>query len=142
MSKMSGSQKFIYIVSILNIIGGVAYLLFGILAAMGVGIVGTERLVQESGEQQAGAYTVIFIVALIAFGAFSLIMGILGTRAAHDAGKINPVYVLAAISLVISVVNLIMAIVNRKFSATVLASVAGPALMFWCANNVKKQASL
>ena len=142
MSKMSGSQKFIYIVSILNIIGGAAYLLFGILAALGVGITGTERLVQETGEQQAGAYAIIFIVILVALGAFSLITGILGVRAAHDASKINPVFILAAISLIISVISLIMAITEKKFSATTLASVVGPALMLWCANNVKKQTNL
>ena len=142
MSKMSGSQKFIYIISILNIIGGIAYLLFGILAALGVGIAGTEQLVRETGEQQAGAYAVIFIVLLLVFGAISLITGILGIRAAHDAKKINPVYILAAFSLIISVANLIVAILNQKFSASVLASVVGPALMFWCAANVKKQTDL
>ena len=142
MSKMSGSQKFIYIVSILNIIGGAAYLLFGILAALGVGITGTERLVQETGEQQAGAYAIIFIVILVALGAFSLITGILGVRAAHDASKINPVFILAAISLIISVISLIVAIAEKKFSAATLASVVGPALMLWCANNVKKQTNL
>lgn len=136
---MSNSQKFINVVSILNIIGGIAYLVIGLLGAFGVGGVGTERLVEHTGEQTAGVAAWLFIVIMILVGGFSLFTGILGTRAAHDASKIGPVFTLATISLIISVVNVVVSIIDKDFGLRAICSLVGPALMLWCAANVKKQ---
>ena len=83
-----------------------------------------------------------FLIGMIASGALSLITGILGVRAAKDATKVTPVFVLSAISLAIVVVGLIGSIISGSFSASGLLELVAPGLMFWCANNVKKQAGI
>lgn len=48
---MSNSQKYIFVISILNIIGGVFYLIIGVLGFMGKSIAGNEALIQQAGEE-------------------------------------------------------------------------------------------
>ncbi len=79
---------------------------------------------------------IVLIIACI----FEIIVGILGLRAAKDASKVMPVFVLSIISLVIGVISLIMGITGGSFKASDLTSVVGSALMVFCANNVRKQA--
>ena len=92
---MSNSQKYIFVISILNIIGGVFYLIIGVLGFMGKSIAGNEALIQQAGEESAPALVTAFIIMMILTGAFSLLLGFLGIRAAKDASKIGPVYILA-----------------------------------------------
>ena len=92
---MSNSQKYIFVISILNIIGGVFYLIIGVLGFMGKSIAGNEALIQQAGEESAPALVTAFIIMMILSGAFSLLLGFLGIRAAKDASKIGPVYILA-----------------------------------------------
>ena len=139
---MSGSQKYIKIISILNIIGGAFYVLIGILGFLGKGLVGNEALVEQAGDASAPAATNIFLIIMIAIGLFSLIVGILGVRAGNDPSKIGPVFTLGVISLIISVVNLFVGIFGGNFSIYSLIECVPPALMTWCANNVKKQVKL
>lgn len=137
---MSNSQKYIFVISILNIIGGVFYLIIGVLGFMGKSIAGNEALIQQAGEESPPALVTVFIIMMILSGAFSLLLGFLGIRAAKDASKIGPVYILAMLSLIISVVNLFVGIFGGNFSIQSLIEIVPPALMFWCAGNVKKQA--
>ena len=137
---MSNSQKYIFVISILNIIGGVFYLIIGVLGFMGKSIAGNEALIQQAGEESVPALVTAFIIMMILSGAFSLLLGFLGIRAAKDASKIGPVYILALLSLIISVVNLFVGIFGGNFSIQSLIEIVPPALMFWCAGNVKKQA--
>ena len=139
---MSASQKYIKIVSILNIIGGAFYVLIGILGFLGKGLVGNEALIEEAGDSSAPMITNIFLIVMIVIGLFSLVVGILGVRAANDPSKIGPVFTLAIISLVISVISLVGGIFGGSFSIYSLIECVPPALMTWCANNVKKQAKL
>ena len=74
---------------------------------------------------------------MIASGALSLITGILGVRAAKDATKVKPVFILSAISLAIVVIGLIGSAISGSFSVKGLLELVAPGLMFWCANNVK-----
>ena len=136
----SNSQKYIFVISILNIIGGVFYLIIGVLGFMGKSIAGNEALIQQAGEESTPALVTAFIIMMILSGAFSLLLGFLGIRAAKDASKIGPVYILAMLSLIISVVNLFVGIFGGNFSIQSLIEIVPPALMFWCAGNVKKQA--
>ena len=136
----SNSQKYIFVISILNIIGGVFYLIIGVLGFMGKSIAGNEALIQQAGEESAPALVTAFIIMIILSGAFSLLLGFLGIRAAKDASKIGPVYILAMLSLIISVVNLFVGIFGGNFLIQSLIEIVPPALMFWCAGNVKKQA--
>lgn len=139
---MSNSQKYINIVSILNIIAGVIFIVLGIVAFAGKGAVGNAALVEQAGTADAPAAVNAFIIGMIASGALSLITGILGVRAAKDATKVTPVFVLSAISLAIVVVGLIGSIISGSFSASGLLELIAPGLMFWCANNVRKQAGI
>lgn len=107
---------------------------------MGKSIAGNEALIQQAGEESAPALVTAFIIMMILSGAFSLLLGFLGIRAAKDASKIGPVYILAMLSLIISVVNLFVGIFGGNFSIQSLIEIVPPALMFWCAGNVKKQA--
>ena len=137
---MSNSQKFIFVISILNIIGGIFYLVIGVLGFMGKSIAGNEALIQQAGEESAPALVTGFIIMIIITGALSIFLGFLGIRAAKDASKIGPVYIVAMLSLIISVVNLFVGIFGGNFSIQSLIEIVPPALMFWCAGNVKKQA--
>ena len=140
---MSGSQKYIKIVSILNIIGGAFYVLIGILGFLGKGLVGNEALIEQAGgDSSAPMAANVFLIVMIVIGLFSLVVGILGVRAANDPSKIGPVFTLAVVSLIISVVNLFVGIFGGNFSVYSLIECVPPALMTWCANNVKKQEKL
>ncbi|MBQ6257091.1 MAG: hypothetical protein IJJ60_10925 [Clostridia bacterium] len=140
---MSGSQKYIKIVSILNIIGGAFYVLIGILGFLGKGLVGNEALIEQAGgDSSAPMAANVFLIVMIVIGLFSLVVGILGVRAANDPSKIGPVFTLAVVSLIISVVNLFVGIFGGNFSIYSLIECVPPALMTWCANNVKKQVKL
>ena len=79
---------------------------------------------------------------MIGSGVLSLITGILGVRSAKEATKVKPVLILSAISLAIVVIGLIGSIISGSFSASGLLELVAPGLMFWCANNVKKQAGI
>ena len=72
---MSNSQKYIFVISILNIIGGVFYLIIGVLGFMGKSIAGNEALIQQAGEESAPALVTAFIIMMILSGAFSLLLG-------------------------------------------------------------------
>lgn len=139
---MSKSQKYINIVSILNIIGGAIFIILGIVGFAGKSAVGNAALVEQTGTAAAPAMANGILIAMIASGALSLITGILGVRAAKDATKVKPVLILSAISLAIVVIGLIGNIINGSFTASGILELVAPGLMFWCANNVKKQAGI
>ena len=142
MSKSSGSQLYIKIVSILNIVGGALYVLFGILAIFGKNVVGDSALIEQSGDATAPAAVTAFIIALILSGAFSLFSGIIGLRAANDPKKTGPLIILSTLSLCIGIVGIVAATIGGGFKVESIIKLVPPALMLWCANNVKKQAGL
>ena len=140
---MSGSQKYIKIVSILNIIAGAIFTIVGILGFTSKAIVGNEALIEQAGgDSSAPMAANVFLIVMIVIGLFSLAVGILGVRAANDPSKIGPVFTLAVVSLIISVVNLFVGIFGGNFSIYSLVECVPPALMTLCANNVKKQVKL
>ena len=139
---MSKSQKYINIISILNIIGGAIFIVLAIVGFAGKGAVGDAALVEQAGTAAAPSMANAFLIGMIASGALSLITGILGVRAAKDATKVKPVLILSGISLAIVVIGLVGSIFSKEFSASGLLELIAPALMFWCANNVKKQAGI
>ena len=127
MSKSSGSQLYIKIISILNLIGGAFYILIGIIGFFGKGFVSNEELIEKAGgDTSAPAAVNVFLII----------------RAANDPSKIGPVFTLAVVSLGISVINLFVGIFGGNFSIHSLIECIPPALMTWCASNVKKQSNL
>ena len=142
MSKSSGSQLYIKVISILNIIGGAIYLLLGILAIFGKSVVGDSALIEQAHDATAPAAVTAFIVAMILSGAFSLFCGIIGLRAANDPKKAGPLLILSVISLCVGIAGIVAATIGGGFKLESLIKLVPPALMTWCASNVKKQANL
>ena len=62
---MSGSQKYIKIIGILNIIGGALYVLIGILGFLGKSVVGNEALIERAGDSSAPAAVNVFVIAML-----------------------------------------------------------------------------
>ena len=139
MSKSSGSQLYIKIVSILNIIGGALFLLIGILAIFGKSVVGDAALIEQARDTTAPAAVTAFIVAMILSGAFSLIIGL---RAANDPKKAGSLIILSALSLCVGIVGIVAATIGGGFKIESVIKLVPPALMLWCANNLKKQTNL
>ena len=147
----SGSQKFLLVISIINIVFAVLGILAGIAGVLGGAFVGAadpqevSSALSETGLTQgeaSGLVVGVFLFVLLA-SAVELIVGILGVRAANDNQKIMPVWVLAIIDVALYVIGLISVIVNGSFSSQGLSSIIGLAfavLLFWVANNIKKQA--
>ena len=148
----SGSQKFLLVISILDIIMGILILLGAILLLVaGVGSVAVSSdpaAMAEAGvtateaAEAGGALGILGFFTLLS-GGLCLLQGILGLRAANDNQKIMPVWVLAIIGLVGAVITIVVALTDGSFSAgdtSSLGSLVGSGLMFWVANNIKKQA--
>ena len=142
MSKSSGSQLYVKIISILNIIGGALFLFIGVLAIFGKNVVGDSALIEQARDTTAPAAVTAFIIALILSGAFSLFSGIIGLRAANDPKKAGPLLVLSVISLCVGIVSIVAATIGGGFKVESLIKLVPPALMTWCANNIKKQTNL
>lgn len=77
-------------------------------------------------------------------GLIDIILGILGIRAANDNQKIMPVWWLALIALVLGVLGVILTLTQGNVSSSTLSSDLGSIvfslLIFWIANNIKRQA--
>ena len=137
---MSNSQKYIKIVSILNVISGALYVVFALLAVLGVGLAGDAMSQME--EAPSNAAIAAFIGSLLVSGAITLVAGILGLRAAKDASQIKPVFKLALVSFVITLINVILGAVGNNLDLGQVMELVAPALMLWCSYNVKKEAGV
>lgn len=145
----SGSQKFLKVISIIDIILGAGMVLLGIFAFVGgaaIGSMDAATLASEGIDADAQAISMaalsIAAVISIGYGAISIIEGILGVRAANDPSKIMPVWILAIIGLAGSVITVIMGLLNisgMTFQFSQLITVAINGFMFWIANNIKNQ---
>lgn len=135
---MSNSQKYINVISILDIIFGVIGLIVGGLGAAGGLAIAGGAVQAEVGAADAAGFSIVMILVIIA-SIFSIVTGVLGVRAAKDASKIQPVFILAIVSLAIAVISLVLGYVQGKPDSSSVSSIIGSALMVWCANNVKKQ---
>ena len=147
----SGSQKFLLVISIINIIFAVIGLLGGIVGVLGGALFSAadpaEVAESLSGtgvtQGQAGGIVVAAFLFVFLASVVELIVGILGVRAANDNQKIMPVWVLSLINVILYVIGLIMTFVNGTFSTDGLSSILSlifAGLLFWVANNIKKQA--
>ena len=137
---MSNSQKYIKMVSILNVISGAAYVVFALLAVLGVGLAGDAMSQMEGAPSNAAI--VAFIGSLLVSGAITLVSGILGLGAAKDASKIKPVFTLSLIGFVITLLNVILGAVGNNLDIGQIMELVAPALMLWCSYNVKKEAGV
>lgn len=150
----SGSQKFLLVMSIINIVFGALGIIIGLMAMAGgavIGAVNTPEITSafnESGVPQSAA--AIMVVAgsmlIVITSIVDVIVGILGVRAANDNQKIMPVWVLCLIDLVLTVVSVGMTLAQgNAFSDpsnifSIVLTLALSVLMFYAANNIKREA--
>lgn len=148
----SKSQKFLRVVSIISVIGAVISLILAALMIFGGVMFGAadpseaaEVLADTDMTQvEAGAAVSAVGIIMVFEGLFSLIQGILGLRAAKDNQKIMPVWWISVISLALDalslVTNLFSGSLTGETATSVISSLVVSALMFWIANNIKKEA--
>ena len=151
----TGFQKALLVVSVLSIIGAVLNILGG-LGLMGGGALlgGSAASAElEAAAAEAGTTTTgiaaTFIgggLGVVAAGILSGIEGVLGIRAANDATKIKPVWIIAVIGLVLAVLGLVltfgMGLNTPENIGSAVGSIIGNGLMFWIANSIKVQAGV
>lgn len=145
----SGSQKALLVLSILKIIVAVLAILFGAFTFFTMSTASMADLssvAAESGADAEGVLAVGLMVGglMLAGGLVDIILGILGIRAANDNQKIMPVWWLALIALVLGIIGIIMSISQGTMTSSTLSSDLGSIvfslLIFWIANNIKRQA--
>ena len=142
----SSSQKALLVISIIEIILAVLALFAGISTGLLGGVVGIAGVQGDltADEVAAGTAGLAIISAVIIISAvWSLLCGIFGIRAANDNQKIMIVWVFAIIGVILGVVGLIYSIVNGSFGQNAFSLIIGlivDVLLFWIANNIKREA--
>lgn len=137
----STSQKIVKVLGILSIIGAVLCLL-GAVGMFGMGGIGAANAGETPDQDLAVGIASVFIVGilLLVSGIFELLQGIFSLRAAKDATKAQPLWVISIIALVFSVISLISSFGGE--SQSILSSVFSVvicAVVLYLANNIKKQ---
>lgn len=143
----SGSQKFLKVISIIDIVMGAIIIIVSFAAIFMGGIAGIASPdLMASGELSAsdaalasGAMSIIGVFGIVV-GAVTVIEGVLGVRAANDPSKIMPVWILSIIGVAANAVSLIMAFAQHGNVVSGLLSLVVSGLMLWVANNIKVQA--
>ena len=137
------SQKIVKVLGILSIISAV----LGIIAAIGMfGLTGLGAASLDTAaidEETAGSLVGLGLigVVILASAIVELLQGIFSLRAAKDASKATPLWVISIISVVFSVISLI----NSFGSGTqgIFSAIVGLAIscgIFYLANNIRKNA--
>ena len=137
----STSQKIVKVLGILSIIGAVLCLL-GAIGMFGMGGIGAVNAGETPDQDLAVGIASVLVAGILMLlsGIFELLQGIFSLRAAKDATKAQPLFVISIIALVFSVISLITSFGSDGqtiFSAVV--SVVISAVVLYLANNIKKQ---
>lgn len=139
----SNSQKNLKILSYIVIVLGVLGAILGLVAMLGGGILASEGTQANTEPVEEGAVVLAVGVILLIAGIVTILEGWFGLRAAKDNQKVMPVWWFSLISLILGVVSVIMQVVNGGGLSVVLdsaASIALSAVVFYLANNIKKEA--
>lgn len=144
----SGSQKVLLVLSIIKIVFAVISVLFGLFAAIVIGTANPADL--SSAASDAGMSTqdlqsigVGIGIGFIAVSLIDVLLGVLGVRAANDNQKIMPVWWLSLIALIGAAIGIISIFVQGDSGNQIgsyIGSAIGSAIIFWIANNIKRQA--
>lgn len=142
----STSQKALLVISIIEIVIAALVLIVGISTGLLGGLLGTAGMEGEltADEVAAGTAGLAFLSALMVISAiWSLLCGIFGIRAANNNQKIMIVWVFALIGAILGVVGFICSIIDGSFgqdAASTIVSLIVNVLLFWIANNIKREA--
>ena len=142
----STSQKILKVISIISVVGAIIAIIGAVLMLAG-GILfaqsGAEGVVEGMTAAEAGASVAFAGYFTLVEGLICLLEGVLGLRAAKDSRKIMPVWIIAVIGLAAGIISLVMTVfrggVDASQYGSLIGSVASSALMFWLANNIRKQ---
>ena len=142
----STSQKILKVISIISVVGAIISIIGAVLMLAG-GILfaqsGAEGVVEGMTAAEAGASVAFAGFFTLVEGLICLLEGVLGLRAAKDSRKIMPVWIIAVIGLAAGIISLVMTVfrggVDASQYGSLIGSVASSALMFWLANNIRKQ---
>ena len=140
----STNQKILLVLSIIEIVVAALIIIMALLSFTGgallTGASGSADVASTAvGGTLMGGAVMLLGIGLLVGGIISLIIGILGVRAANDNRKIMPVWVLAIIELVFSVISAIMAVVNGADVLSSCISLTLAIVIFVIANNIKKE---
>ena len=137
------SQKIVKVLGILSIISAIAGLIvaIGMFGLAGVGAASMDAAAID--DQTAGGLVGLGLigVVLLLSAIVDLFQGIFSLRAAKDASKVQPLWVISIISIVLGVISLINSFGNgiqEIFSA--IFSLVISCGIFYLANNIKKNA--
>ena len=135
------SQKIVKVLGILSIISAV----LGFIAAigmLGIGGFGAASLDVNDENVAAGvAVMVILGVVLLVDGVVSLLQGIFSLRAARDATRANPLWIISLIGVILAVLSVIASITNGEGGQNVLSEIFSLVIScftFYLANNITK----
>lgn len=133
------SQKIVKVLGILSIIGAVVSFIAA-LGLLGVGGFSATKLENASDElvQGVAIFLVLGIIMLVS-GVFELLQGIFSLKAAKDATKAQPLWVISLISVVLDALSVIATLTNGGENVlTDIFTLAISAFTFYLANNIKK----
>ncbi len=140
------SQKFLRVLSVLDVALGVLSIVAGVVAlsggtflGVGSGRIATEAAAALEVSIAGQACSLLGVLALLA-GLFALVEGALGLRAARDATRIMPVWAVSFAGLVLGIANLAITASQQGDLLMAAIGMIASALMFWVANNIRSQA--
>jgi heme/copper-type cytochrome/quinol oxidase subunit 1 len=137
------SQKIVKVMGILSIIGAVVSFIAA-LGLLGVGGFSATKLENANDElvQCVAIFLVLGIIMLVS-GVFELLQGIFSLKAAKDATKAQPLWVISLISVVLDALSVISSFTNHSSVQDILTEIFTLAIAcftFYLANNIKKLA--
>ena len=135
------SQKIVKVLGILSIISAVVAFIAAI-GMFGIGGLGAAGL-DVNDETIAAGVGIMFVlgIVLLVDAIVSLLQGIFSLRAAKDAAKANPLWVISLIGAVLAVLSVIASITNGEGGQNILTEIFSLVIScftFYLANNIKK----
>lgn len=137
------SQMFLRVISIfdialgiLSVVAGVVALSGGTFLGTGSGRVATEAAAAMDVTIVGGTYSLLGVFALLA-GPLAITEGVLGRRAARDASRIMPVWVISLVGLVFGIVNLAIVVSRQADMTAAVIDLMAAALLFWVVNDIR-----
>lgn len=127
---MNTYQKIIYIISLTSVFESAVLILMGVL--------GLAAAMNHPAEAETAGIISASITILVS-SAVTMITAILGIRAAKTPSRINPVYVLAMISLLLSAAGLITAVIAKNVESRFIVNLVVNGLLFFAAWNLRNQ---
>ncbi len=135
------SQKIVKILGILNIIAAVLSLVsaLGMFGIGGLGVA-TEEIASDASMQEGLVSVFAAGIVLLFSSIVSFVEGIFSLRAAKDAKKAQPLWVISLVAVIFSVLSLVTSFGDASKLAGEAIGLLINCGIFYLANNIKKNA--